>query len=605
MDFRQSGDERAGPHLAFAQTRGIGFVREANESGVEPAFENGAGLRKRREIEEVDGGFGKASAKALQHRRHERMKQSPNVSKVQLVVARFTGFARDTNGLLALFEYGLRLREKRPARFRELDSVVSAIEQRDAQFVFELANLPALGGLRNAEFSRRTREIEFTGHGGEVAQMSQFHELIMPGRHHHGNKEVLGENRRAGHHFKMKNQRKMDWPQCFAKRASLMTSSALRELMKVTAQPDFISFAGGLPATELFPVERVKSALIAALDSAGGRALQYSATQGLTELRDWIARRSRVKRENVLITSGAQQAMDLIGRILFEEGDRVIVENPTYLAALSAWRPAGVEFLPVASDAGGMCVDACDPLMKRKPKAIYCVPNFQNPLGTTLSLSRRKKLVALARRHSTAIIEDNPYGELRYSGRALPNLFELDARNHSASGLDSRVIYAGTFSKVLMPGLRVGWVIAARTVIEKLTQAKQAADLHTGTLSQHLALELVSRGFLDEQVPLLQANYRERRDVMIKALKKYFPKSATWTLPEGGMFLWVTLPRHINTGELLPTALKQRVAYVPGAAFHLNGEGQNTLRLNFSNARPERIETGIKKLGWLFKSDHF
>jgi 2-aminoadipate transaminase len=400
----------------------------------------------------------------------------------------------------------------------------------------------------------------------------------------------------------MKYQLKMDWRRCFAKRAELMTSSALRELMKVTAQPEFISFAGGLPAAELFPVERVKSALIAALDAVGGRALQYSATEGLADLRDWIARRSRVKQENVLITSGAQQAMDLIGRILFDEGDRVIVENPTYLAALSAWRPAGVEFLPVASDADGMNMDDCEPLMKRKPKAIYCVPNFQNPLGTTMSMVRRKKLVALARRYSIAIIEDNPYGELRYSGRALPGLFELDARNHGAAGLDSRVIYTGTFSKVLMPGLRVGWVIAVRTVIEKLTQAKQAADLHTGTLSQHLALELVSRGFLEEQVPLLRANYRERRDIMIKALKKHFPQRAVWTQPEGGMFLWVTLPRHINTGELLPAALKQRVAYVPGAAFHLNGEGHNTLRLNFSNARPERIEAGIKKLGRLFES---
>jgi 2-aminoadipate transaminase len=405
----------------------------------------------------------------------------------------------------------------------------------------------------------------------------------------------------------MKTQLEMNWSRRFARRTALMRSSALRELMKATSRPEIISFAGGLPAAELFPIEHIKSALTAVLDRVGGPALQYSATEGLADLRDWLARqfsttRLRVQSENVLITTGAQQAMDLIGRILLDEGDRVIVENPTYLALLSAWRPTGVEFLPVACDADGMRVDTCEPLLKRKTKAIYCVPNFQNPKGATLSLARRKRLVALSRQHSTAIVEDNPYGELRYSGRALPSLLELDARNQAASGFDSHVIYTGTFSKVLMPGLRVGWVIASRAVIEKLTQTKQAADLHTGTLSQHLALELVSRGFLEEFLPVLRRNYSERRDAMLEALGTYFPKSATWTPPEGGMFIWVTLPKHINAGELLSAALEQRVAYVPGEEFHLNGEGKNTLRLNFSNASPERIEAGIKKLGRLLKS---
>jgi 2-aminoadipate transaminase len=247
-------------------------------------------------------------------------------------------------------------------------------------------------------------------------------------------------------------------------------------------------------------------------------------------------------------------------------------------------------------------VEEWTPLLERKPKAVYCVPNFQNPRGTTLSLSRRERLVALARAHGLAIVEDNPYGELRYSGRALPNLLELDARNKAGSDFDSRVIYTETFSKVLMPGLRVGWVIASRAVIEKLTQAKQAADLHTSTLSQHLALELVSRGFLEEFVPVLRRNYGERRDAMLAALAECFPEHATWTKPEGGMFLLVTLPAHINAGPLLPAALEQRVAYVPGEEFHLKGEGRNTLRLNFSNASPERIEEGIRRLGELLKS---
>jgi 2-aminoadipate transaminase len=404
----------------------------------------------------------------------------------------------------------------------------------------------------------------------------------------------------------MNTDLEMDWNGSFAQRTTLMKSSALRELMKVTSRPEIISFAGGLPAAELFPLAQIKSAFTAVLAAWGGQALQYSATEGLPELRDWIARRfSRkqfcVERENVLITSGSQQALDLIGRILLEEGDRVIVENPTYLALLSAWRPTGVKFLPVACDARGLQVKQCETLLKRKPKAIYCVPNFQNPQGATLALARRKRLVALARKHSLAIIEDNPYGELRYSGNALPSLLELDARNGAASEFDSRVIYAGTFSKVLVPGLRVGWVIASRVVIEKLTLAKQAADLHTSTLSQHLALELARRGFLEEFVPVLRQHYGQRRDTMLAALNRYFPKSAHWTKPEGGIFLWVTLPKHINAGKLLPAALQQRVAFVPGEEFHLNGEGKNTMRLNFTNAPPARIEEGIKRLGRLIE----
>jgi 2-aminoadipate transaminase len=402
----------------------------------------------------------------------------------------------------------------------------------------------------------------------------------------------------------MNTELTMDWNGCFAQRTALMKSSALRELMKVTARPEVISFAGGLPAAELFPVAQIKSALGAVLAAYGGQALQYSETPGLPELRDWLARRFSNERlsvapENVLITTGAQQALDLVGRILLQEGDSVIVENPTYLALLSAWRPTGVRFLPGACDADGLQVEPCKPLMKHKPKAIYCVPNFQNPQGSTLTLSRRKRLVALARQHAMAIIEDNPYGELRYSGSALPSLLELDACNGAGSEFESRVIYAGTFSKVLMPGLRVGWVIAARAVIEKLTLAKQAADLHTSTLSQHLALELVRRGFLEEFVPVLRQHYGQRRDAMLEALDKYFPKSATWTKPEGGIFVWATLPKRIDTGQLLPAALGQRVAFVPGEEFHIDGDGKNTMRLNFTNAPPARIEEGIKKLGRL------
>jgi 2-aminoadipate transaminase len=402
--------------------------------------------------------------------------------------------------------------------------------------------------------------------------------------------------------------RQKNWNQCFSRRTSLMRRSAVRELLKVAARPDIISFAGGLPAAELFPMAVVQEALTAVLAKVGGDALQYSETEGLAELRDWVAQkysteRLRIRRENVLITTGSQQALDLIGRVLLDEEDRVIIENPTYLALLSAWRPLGVEFLPGACDADGIQVSLLSQFRKQNPKAIYCMPNFQNPQGTTLSLARRKQLVALARNQSLMVVEDDPYGELRYSGRAQPSLLALDARNNGKADLDTVVVHTSTFSKVMMPGLRVGWVIAPSAVIDKLTQAKQAVDLHTSTLSQHLALTLARQGFLDEFTPELRRQYGRRCQAMQAALRKYFPKSARWTEPEGGMFLFVTLPDAMNASELLPDALAQGVAFVPGEEFHVAGAGRNTLRLNFSNASPERIEEGIRRLGRLL-SEH-
>jgi 2-aminoadipate transaminase len=393
----------------------------------------------------------------------------------------------------------------------------------------------------------------------------------------------------------------MNWQHLFANRTHRLKRSAIRELLKVTSRPEVISFAGGLPAAELFPMDRVESAIKAVLQRHGGRSLQYSETEGMPELRDWIARRHsrphfELKPENVLITSGAQQALDLIGRVFLDEGDEVVVENPTYLALLSAWRPLGVRFLPVPSDSQGLQVDAAGSLAARQPKLMYLVPNFQNPQGTTLSFERRRKLAALLREFNLPLVEDDPYGELRYSGESLPALLELDASNPGASRLDSRVIFTGTFSKVLMPGLRVGWVIAETAVIDKLVQAKQAADLHTGTFCQHLALELLRGSFLEEFLPLFRETYRRRRDTMLAALDRHFPPGAAWTRPEGGMFLLVTLPAEVDAGRLLSRALEQGIAFVPGEEFHLGGSGRNTLRLNFSHPQPERIEAGIRRL---------
>jgi 2-aminoadipate transaminase len=410
-----------------------------------------------------------------------------------------------------------------------------------------------------------------------------------------------------------------NWNRMFARRTTLMKRTAVRELLKVTSRLDLISFAGGLPAAELFPMRRVQSAFNSVLERVGGQSLQYGETEGVRELREWIAREcnSRISSraegrngdfeplitvENVLITSGSQQALDLIGRVLLEEGDRVVVENPTYLALLAAWRPLGVEFLAVESDADGMRTQVLETPLRQGPKLIYVTPNFQNPQGTTLSPERRQHLFDLAREHGVGIVEDNPYGQLRYGGKALPDILDLEFQSNGGVG-PKNVIYTGTFSKVLMPGLRVGWIIAHPDLIEKLVQAKQVADLHTSSLNQHLVLELLRQGFIDEFVPILLQNYRQRRDAMLDALQRYFPPAISWSRPEGGMFLMVKLPESLDATGLLPAALERGVAYVPGEEFHLHGQGRNTVRLNFSNANIVQIENGIKRLADLFSSD--
>src|SRR6266481_934740 len=395
--------------------------------------------------------------------------------------------------------------------------------------------------------------------------------------------------------------KRMNWDEMYAKRTRRMKRSAIRELLKVTRRPEVISFAGGLPAAELFPIPQVKAAVDAVLQRLGGKCLQYGETEGVPELREWVAHHFsrngvQITAENVLITTGAQQALDLVGRVFLDENDRAVVENPTYLALLSAWRPYVGEFLAVPSDEHGRQVDAMPKLLEKRPKLIYITPNFQNPQGTTLTRERREKLVALLQEHGVALLEDNPYGELRYDGDALPHLLEIEAAEGKSRGLPNHVMYSGTFSKVLMPGLRVGWVIAAPEVIDKLGMAKQAADLHTSTICQYAALELLRRGFLDEFVPVLCKSYGQRRDLMLSALEKHFGGKAKWNRPEGGMFLLVSLPSEYDTTKLLSRALEQNVAYVPGEEFHMNGEGKNTMRLNFSNARPEQIEEGIRRL---------
>jgi 2-aminoadipate transaminase len=398
------------------------------------------------------------------------------------------------------------------------------------------------------------------------------------------------------------------WDHRYAQRTQRMKSSAIRELLKMTEQADLISFAGGLPAPDVFPVHEFKEACNNVLDHSSTLALQYGATEGVGPLREMITRHTQrysiqVSPENVMITSGSQQALDLIGRIFINRGDRILVESPTYLGALQAWNAYGAEYIAIPSDENGMITDELEKSLRCGPKFIYVLPNFQNPTGATMSLDRRKKLVELADRYGVPIIEDDPYGQLRFEGEHLPAVEVLDSRIRAANGWYSgTVIYLSTFSKLLAPGLRLAWVIAPPEVISKLVQAKQGADLHTSTFNQMLAYEVAHKGFLDKHVVTIRQVYLERRNVMLDALTEHMPDGVRWTHPQGGLFLWATLPEDIDTTDLLAEAIKEKVAFVPGGSFHPCGGGTNTMRLNFSYSKPDQINEGIARLGRVIKN---
>jgi len=397
------------------------------------------------------------------------------------------------------------------------------------------------------------------------------------------------------------------WDHRYAMRTQRMKSSAIRELLKLTEQADVISFAGGLPAPDAFPVEAVKQACIKVLDEHGPESLQYGATDGYRPLREMIARHAgryhiSITPENILITSGSQQALDLIGKIFINRGDHILLESPTYIGALQAWNAYGAEYIPVPSDENGMITDELEAALRSGPKFIYVLPNFQNPTGSTLLLERRQKLVELADRYGVPIIEDDPYGQLRYEGEHLPAVEVLDDRIRAQNGFYSgNVIYLSTFSKTLAPGIRLAWVVAPPEVITKLIQAKQGADLHTATFNQMVAFEVSRHGFLDKHVESIRKLYRERRNAMFDALEEHMPEGVKWTRPLGGLFLWATLPQGFDTTDLLNDAVKEKVAFVPGASFHPVGGGENTMRLNFSYCTPDVINEGIARLGKVIK----
>src|SRR3954471_22874612 len=386
----------------------------------------------------------------------------------------------------------------------------------------------------------------------------------------------------------------------FASRTKVMKSSAMRDLMAITERPEVISLAGGLPDTSTFPAESL-AALTAKMAATGAaRALQYAPTEGMAATKDCIAEvmaaeGTPVDPEDLLVTTGGQQVIDLVCKTLVDPGDVVVAEAPTYPGAVPTFMSYQADVVQIAMDDDGMRVDELEATLDRldaegrRPKFIYTIPNFQNPAGVTLSLPRRRRLVEVARERELLVLEDNPYGLLRYEGEPQPTLRSLDGGVY--------VMYLGTFSKILSPGIRLGWVLAPPPVLEKINLGKQAADLCSSTLSQLMVTAYWELGHWRDYIDLVSERYRARRDTMLDALAEHFPAEASWTHPSGGLFIWATLPDFIDTTDLLARALRENVAFVPGAAAYLDGRGHNAMRLNFSAVDDADIREGVRRIG--------
>lgn len=387
----------------------------------------------------------------------------------------------------------------------------------------------------------------------------------------------------------------------FAKRMENIRASEIRELLKITERPDIISFAGGLPAPELFPIEEMALISSKVILEEGRKALQYSTTEGYLPLREKIAERmnrifkTSVHQDELIITSGSQQALDFIGKVFIDEGDAIFCESPSYLGALNAFRAYRPNFVEIPTDNDGMLLQDLEAVIAStsRRKLIYVIPDFQNPTGRTWSLERRKKLLEIADKYGVIVVEDNPYGELRFEGEILPALKSMDRNNN--------VIYLGTFSKTLCPGMRIGWIAAGAGLIEKFVLVKQGADLHTSTISQMQLNKFLDEYDLDEHVNELKKAYKSRRDTVIAAMEKEFLPSVKFNKPNGGLFTWVELPEIFDSRILLEKSLKKGVAFVPGGSFFACNPRENTLRINYSNMPEERIIEGVKKLGTAIK----
>lgn len=387
----------------------------------------------------------------------------------------------------------------------------------------------------------------------------------------------------------------------FSKVSSVLHASEIREILKVTENPEIISFAGGLPAPELFPVEQMKDVDLAILEKEGKQALQYSTTEGYVPLRKQIAARMKsvfqtdCTYEDLIITAGSQQGLSLCGQLFLDEGDVVLVESPTYLGAITAFNVNFPQFIEVPTDDKGMIPEELDKILATNDKVrlIYVIPDFQNPTGITWPLERRKAFMEIINRHDIPVIEDDPYGELRYDGDYLPTLKSMDEKGN--------VIFLGSFSKILMPGLRLGWMVAAKEILEKAVMLKQCVDLQSSTYAQRQTSYYINMYDLDAHVQTIKELYGRRRDLMYNTMKEYFPKELTFTHPEGGLFTWVTLPEGYDAKELMPKVIAEKVAYVPGGAFYPNGGQDNHFRLNYSNMPEERIVEGVKRLAKVLK----
>jgi 2-aminoadipate transaminase len=386
----------------------------------------------------------------------------------------------------------------------------------------------------------------------------------------------------------------------FARRTRGVSSSAMRDLMAVTAQPGVISLAGGLPDTTTFPAEDFAALMSRVAVDSSAAALQYGPTEGMDDVRRAIvtvmaAEGMRVEEDDLLVTTGGQQVIDLMCRTFLDPGDVVIAEGPTYPGAVPCFTAFQAEVVQIEMDADGMRIDVLEDTLERlrvdgkRPKFIYTVPSFQNPAGVTMSLERRRELVRIAHEQELVVLEDNPYGLLRYEGDPLPTLLSLDGGRY--------VVYLGTFSKILSAGLRLGWAAAPRPILEKLNLGKQGADLCSSSLAQHFVAAYFAQRDWSAYLDKLRVLYRRRRDVMLEALEEHLPAEASWTRPRGGLFIWAALPDYIDTTDLLARALREHVAFVPGRAAYLDGRGGSEMRLNFSGVSDDQIREGVRRIG--------
>lgn len=381
----------------------------------------------------------------------------------------------------------------------------------------------------------------------------------------------------------------------FARRTNRMKASIIREILKIASRPNVISFAGGLPAPTAFPLKAFERATRQALSEDGTRALQYMVTEGHLGLKEylcgWLGKQGlKASPAQMMFTHGSQQGLELVGKIFLNPGDKILVEDPTYLGAIQCFNGYEATYVTVPMDESGMQTDRVDALLKKhRIKFIYTVPTFHNPAGITMTLERRKALLAVARRHNVPIIEDDPYGLLRFKGSAVPSLYEL-ARGKG-------VVYMSTFSKLLSPGIRLGLLIAEDAVMKQLLYAKQATDLQNNTLIQYAVYHYCKNGNLETHIPKIIKDYKRRAGVMMASIRESFPPSVKFQEPEGGMFVWCELPRPLRASDVFKAAIKENVAFVDGSVFYANGGGENTMRLNFTSSTDEAIRTGIARLG--------